>query len=193
MSYLLTQMFLYLLVAFLLGLLLGWLIWRYGKSSTGDLDGMRAERDAMIRDRDALANERDALQTNLDDCRNRSAQQRDALNALEAEKASWEATPAPVAVPAVAAVASAAAVSTTASKPQGLTAARDGKPDNLQDISGVGPKMEKMLNKLGYFHFDQIADWTKSEVSWVDDNLEGFKGRVTRDNWQPQAKKLTKR
>lgn len=179
MSYLLTQMFLYLLVAFLLGLLLGWLIWRYGKSTAGDYDAMRAERDA-------LAKERDDLQTNLDACRTRSAQQRDALEALEQEKASWADRPTPAAAPI-------AATRAPASKPQGLTAARGGQPDNLQEINGVGPKMERMLNDLGYFHFDQIADWTEAEVAWVDDNLEGFKGRVTRDNWQPQAKAFAKR
>ena len=38
------------------------------------------------------------------------------------------------------------------------------------------------------FHFDQIAAWTAAEVAWVDDNLEGFKGRVTRDEWVAQAR-----
>lgn len=188
MSYLLTQMFLYLLVAFLLGLLLGWSIWRYGKAPAGDIDALRAERDAAINDRDALATERDDLQRNLDACRNRSAQQRDAIDALEKEKDGWAAQQVTAAAPAPV-----AAAQTTASKPQGLTAARGGQADNLQEINGVGPKMEKLLNGLGYFHFDQIADWTASEVAWVDDNLEGFKGRVTRDSWQPQAKTLAKR
>jgi NADH-quinone oxidoreductase subunit E len=27
-------------------------------------------------------------------------------------------------------------------------------------------------------------------VAWVDQNLEGFKGRVSRDNWVEQAKTL---
>ena len=52
--------------------------------------------------------------------------------------------------------------------------------------------MEKLLHSLGYYHFDQIAQWTTAEVAWVDNNLEGFKGRVTRDEWQPQAKVLAK-
>jgi NADH-quinone oxidoreductase subunit E len=51
--------------------------------------------------------------------------------------------------------------------------------------------MEKLLNGLGYYHFDQIAAWTSSEVAWVDANLEGFKGRATRDNWISQAKSLS--
>ena len=77
-------------------------------------------------------------------------------------------------------------------KPEGLKAARAGGADDLKQIKGVGPKMEALLNKLGYFHFDQIAAWTKGEVAWVDDNLEGFKGRVSRDEWVKQARVLAK-
>lgn len=77
-----------------------------------------------------------------------------------------------------------------ASKPQGLAAPRGGKADNLKEIKGIGPKLELLCQSLGYFHFDQIAAWTAAEVAWVDDNLEGFKGRVTRDNWVAQAKIL---
>ena len=47
-----------------------------------------------------------------------------------------------------------------------------------------------MLNEMGYFHFDQIAAWTADEVAWVDANLKGFKGRVSRDTWVEQAKLL---
>jgi len=47
-----------------------------------------------------------------------------------------------------------------------------------------------LLNSLGFYHFDQVAGWSADEVSWVDQNLEGFKGRVSRDNWVDQAKTL---
>ena len=63
-------------------------------------------------------------------------------------------------------------------------------PDDLKLIKGVGPKLEAMLHELGYFHFDQIAGWTPEEVAWVDENLEGFKGRVTREGWVEQAREL---
>ena len=76
-------------------------------------------------------------------------------------------------------------------RPEGLTEARGGQPDDLKRISGVGPKLEKLLNSLGFFHFDQVAAWTEKEIAWVDDNLEGFKGRVTRDEWVLQARKLS--
>jgi NADH-quinone oxidoreductase subunit E len=74
--------------------------------------------------------------------------------------------------------------------PKGIAAPRDGKADDLKRIKGIGPKMEAMLNEMGYFHFDQIAEWSGGEVAWVDDNLAGFKGRVSRDNWVDQAKLL---
>ncbi len=44
-----------------------------------------------------------------------------------------------------------------------------------------------LVNDLGFYHFDQIAAWTPAEVAWVDENLAGFKGRVSRDNWVEQA------
>lgn len=75
-------------------------------------------------------------------------------------------------------------------KPETLSAARDGQADDLKEIKGVGPKMETMLNEMGFFHFDQIANWTESEVAWVNANLQGFKGRVSRDNWVEQARIL---
>lgn len=75
-------------------------------------------------------------------------------------------------------------------KPEGLSAPRDGAADDLRMIKGVGPKLQTMLNEMGYFHFDQIAAWTTDEIAWVDQNLKGFKGRVSRDNWVDQAKTL---
>lgn len=75
-------------------------------------------------------------------------------------------------------------------RPEALSAARDGKADDLKMIKGVGPKLELLLNELGFYHFDQIAAWTADEVAWVDQNLTGFKGRVSRDNWVEQATTL---
>lgn len=73
-------------------------------------------------------------------------------------------------------------------RPAGLDGPRGGGADDLKKIKGVGPKLEKLLNSLGYWHFDQIAAWSAEEVAWVDANLAGFKGRVSRDSWVDQAK-----
>jgi len=83
-----------------------------------------------------------------------------------------------------------AATSETGTKPATLEGARGGKADDLKMIKGVGPKLEQLLNRLGFYHFDQIANWSGDEVAWVDENLQGFKGRVSRDNWVEQARIL---
>ena len=77
-----------------------------------------------------------------------------------------------------------------AKKPRTMKAPRKAGADDLKLIKGVGPKLEKLLNTLGFYHFDQIAKWSAEELSWVDENLEGFKGRASRDNWVEQARKL---
>lgn len=74
-------------------------------------------------------------------------------------------------------------------KPKGLTGPRDGKADDLKRISGVGPKIETLLNELGIYHYDQIAGWSSDEVTWVDEHLK-FKGRIGREDWIGQAKTL---
>lgn len=75
-------------------------------------------------------------------------------------------------------------------KPRALKAPRRGLADDLKEIKGVGPKLEALLHRLGFFHFDQIAAWTAAELAWIDTNLEGFKGRASRDGWIEQAKVL---
>ena len=75
-------------------------------------------------------------------------------------------------------------------KPRMLSKPRAAGADNLKEIKGVGPKLETMLNAMGVYHFNQIAGWSPEEIAWVDANLKGFKGRVSRDGWQAQAKVL---
>ena len=76
--------------------------------------------------------------------------------------------------------------------PPTMEGPRKGQADDLKRISGVGPKLEKLLNDMGFYHFDQIAAWTGDEIAWVDAKLEGFKGRATRDDWVGQAQELAK-
>lgn len=76
-------------------------------------------------------------------------------------------------------------------RPAALAAPEGGKADDLKRIKGIGPKLEALCHSLGVYHFSQIAGWTAAEVAWMDDNLEGFKGRVTRDDWVAQAKLLS--
>lgn len=75
-------------------------------------------------------------------------------------------------------------------KPRPLAAARDGRADDLTAIKGLGPRMQEALNRMGVFHLDQIAGWSRAEALWMDTNIPGVKGRVTRDNWIAQAQAL---
>lgn len=65
------------------------------------------------------------------------------------------------------------------------------RPDDLKRISGVGPKLEQVLNGLGIWTHGQIAGWTAEEIAWVDDYL-GFAGRIGRDGWVAQARLLAR-
>ncbi|WP_375255514.1 NADH-quinone oxidoreductase subunit NuoE [Yoonia sp.] len=76
-------------------------------------------------------------------------------------------------------------------QPETLNAPRAGGADDLKKISGVGPKLEVVLNELGFWHFDQIAGWGADEIAWVDSRLK-FKGRIARDDWMAQAAELAK-
>ncbi|BCM20341.1 NADH-ubiquinone dehydrogenase [Mesorhizobium sp. J8] len=63
------------------------------------------------------------------------------------------------------------------------------KPSDLKAISGIGPKLEKVLNGLGIWTYGQIAAWTSEEIAWVEDYLS-LAGRIGRDDWTAQAAAL---
>jgi predicted flap endonuclease-1-like 5' DNA nuclease len=184
-GFLITEMVGLIIIAALLGLFVGWLIW-----------GRRDEVNVSTGNSGAEA-ETASLKKALEDCSAAQAEKDARIAALQADIDS-----APAATP----VATASAAldggadydgdglvegSDEGSKPTTLSKAHGGQPDDLKQIKGIGPKLEKLCNELGFFHFEQIANWTDQEVAWVDANLTGFKGRVSRDNWVSQAKLLS--
>jgi len=77
-------------------------------------------------------------------------------------------------------------------KPESAVAApNDARADDLSLINGIGPKIVGTLQDLGVYRFDQIASWTQTNIDWVEDHLK-FKGRIQREKWIAQAKKLAK-
>ncbi len=62
--------------------------------------------------------------------------------------------------------------------------------DKLQQITGIGAKLEHTLNELGVYQFRQIAEFTATDLLWLDLQLGAFKGRIGRDNWVAQAETL---
>ncbi len=199
MSYLLFQMALYMLVTLLLGFLLGWYIWGNlfqegnvlgklgfsptdqggaGSSDMAELGKLRARTSELEDELSRMNAHRAKIENDLDACQSRRS-------SLEAELATLKTNGG---APEPANVFAAPDIGT---KPQGMSKPRGGSPDDLKQIKGIGPKLEKMLHGMGFFHFDQIAKWGKGELAWVDENLEGFKGRASRDKWIAQAKKLS--
>jgi NADH-quinone oxidoreductase subunit E len=61
--------------------------------------------------------------------------------------------------------------------------------DDLKKISGVGPRLEKVLNGMGIRTLAEIAKWTEAEMREIDDKL-GLENRIIRDDWASQAKAL---
>ena len=71
-------------------------------------------------------------------------------------------------------------------RPLTLPGPRNGVPDNLQRIRGIGKKNEELLNSLGVYHFGQIAAWTPAEARWIGCHM-AFPERIERDDWIGQA------
>ena len=53
--------------------------------------------------------------------------------------------------------------------------------DDLQQIKGVGPVLEKLLHKTGVYYFRQVALLDRKGVQELDDQLPQFSGRIQRD------------
>jgi predicted flap endonuclease-1-like 5' DNA nuclease len=68
-------------------------------------------------------------------------------------------------------------------------AAADDK-DDLKRIKGVGPAIEKTLNELGIYSFNQIAEMSEYEIDRVAQRLKGFRSRIYRQDWIGQARDL---
>jgi len=62
--------------------------------------------------------------------------------------------------------------------------------DDLKQIHGVGPKLEKLLNKNGIMNFRQVAELKSNDIKELSTNLGSFKDRITRDDWVSKAKDL---
>ena len=68
-----------------------------------------------------------------------------------------------------------------------LTAPRDGVGDDLKAISGIGAKLEALLNGLGIYHYDQIATLDADTLDWLDTRSLRFRSRAERYDFKGQA------
>ncbi len=63
--------------------------------------------------------------------------------------------------------------------------------DDLKQIPGIGPRLEKTLNDMGVVRLKQIAAWKADDIQKIDSEL-GLDNRITRDDWVGQAKTILK-
>jgi predicted flap endonuclease-1-like 5' DNA nuclease len=186
MIYLIVQIFILLLLAGLLGLILGWYLTRISaahahanlrgrlRTVEGDARELRAELDAMTTAKNNADIERRLLSDELADMRarrdaaERSTDSAESIAALQRELEQCRES-------LVAAAAGGAS--------------EKGEADDLQQIKGIGPKIAGILHELGIQRFEQIAVWSPEKVDWVNERLR-FKGRIEREEWIPQARAL---
>ena len=61
--------------------------------------------------------------------------------------------------------------------------------DDLKRIYGIGPVLERTLNRLGIYKYEQIASWTEVDIERVSKQVGTFPDRIHRDSWVGGARK----
>ena len=74
-------------------------------------------------------------------------------------------------------------------KPLILSSPRPSGKDKLIKIKGIDSKVEENLNKLGIFHFNQIAAWSNKNCDWIEEFLS-LPSCAKKNQWVEQAKIL---
>lgn len=62
--------------------------------------------------------------------------------------------------------------------------------DDLKNIRGIGPVIERTLKSLGITSFKQIANFAATDIAYVSAALDAFPGRIERDDWMSSASEL---
>ena len=65
--------------------------------------------------------------------------------------------------------------------------------DDLKEINGVGPKIEKILNELGVTTFSQLSKIDVKAITDAEDGAIDLAGRIQREDWVGQARKLMRK
>jgi len=62
--------------------------------------------------------------------------------------------------------------------------------DDLKEIKGIGPVIEKKLNILGIVSFKQVSELTNEAIEQISHTVKFFPDRIKRDQWVKQAATL---
>ncbi len=180
MLYAIGEILVFLIIAALLGAILGWLL--------KDMLLRKQLETTWRRECDKHRKQAEQLQTQLNEC----TRQRDRLEtepvAPTEEPSHTEAADKRESEAVVLDKASAQEqVKTIAAR-----TARDQQveDDDLIQIRGIGPVLEKLLKSMGITSFRQIANFTEEDVKIIATALGSFPGRIERDNWKQSAREL---
>ncbi|MEM9728329.1 MAG: hypothetical protein AAF997_07075 [Myxococcota bacterium] len=66
-----------------------------------------------------------------------------------------------------------------------------GARDDLQRLEGVDPNLERTLNRLGIYHYHQIARFESSDVEWLAEHVTAVPADTIRDSWIVDAMRLS--
>jgi predicted flap endonuclease-1-like 5' DNA nuclease len=190
--YLLAQIWWLLLLAFLLGALVGYVVWRACGLPRLRSEGATGRRELLDR---IEALEKDNLRLTAE-ARNAATSAVKPANGAATTQPATQPSKEPAQKPArePAAAAEPPPAPLVALPRIGfLDQPEGGKADNLKLIRGIGPRLEKVLNAMGVYHFAQIAGWTDEDLAVVDSRLGDFAGRAVRDKWIEQSRKMLER
>ncbi len=183
---------LFLFIAFLIGLIAGWLYWRRrledlrteltGAQNTilqlrSELDEMRIKLSGTEDDLHKANMGQDDYRKRLRICEEEKGQLRADIYALTEAQEN-------VASPEDAASARLALSGAMGNK---ISLANASDKDDLKRINGIGPALEKKLNELGIYTYEQVSQFDDDLVEKVNQAIEFFPGRIARDNWVGQA------
>ncbi|MEM6641965.1 MAG: hypothetical protein AAF616_03215 [Bacteroidota bacterium] len=159
-----------LIVAFIIGFIIAWILRRPRKSVITAEPAQNTKNDSLERDLRLLRDENSTLKRELEECKaqeNSSAIEEETKH--EGDIASQDKENA---------------------EKLGFKPASASQKDDLTKIKGIGPFIEKKLNSLGIYTFEQIESFTPDTVEKVTDAIQFFPGRIDRDDWVGQAKRL---
>ncbi len=66
----------------------------------------------------------------------------------------------------------------------------ESEKEDLKQIRGIGPFIEKKLHQIGVYTIQQIANFTKDDIVRATELIKYFPGRIERDQWIFQAHEM---
>jgi predicted flap endonuclease-1-like 5' DNA nuclease len=170
------EILLMLLVAFLLGLLLGYILWQKWRKLYEDLD---AEHSRLKKNHLEMEKEYVGLQYRLEQSENDNASHRRKISSLEGDLTGLRFR--------LDKCESDLAVIAAENSSKMAMAAPPANPDNLKKIEGIGPKTEKLCNDIGIWTFEALAQTSTAKLREMLE-VAGPSFRLSSpDTWPKQA------